>query len=170
MGYINMLCRQNTLDMIPHTEWTVEGWGLYHSVRARTLWHTAFRSVTYNLITLCLTWNFLLKCTWKIIICHSHYGHGFARGMELCDIVHTRHRKVAPTGQECVWLGVFQDEFLCKYINTTLCRTSPPPQRGGGYLTNIIRKINLPSSINFSHKLTNYRTLGGQLTLSSDTN
>jgi len=55
----------------------------------------------------------MLQFTRKIIICHSHDGHGFARGMEFRNIVHARYWKMTPAGQECVCLWIFQDELLC---------------------------------------------------------
>lgn len=58
----------------------------------------------------------MLQFTRKIIVCHSHDGHGFASGMELRNIVHARYRKMAPTGQECVCLWIFKDELLCNHM------------------------------------------------------
>ena len=61
----------------------------------------------------------MLQFTRKIIIRHSHDGHGFARGMEFCNIIHARYWKMTPTGQECVCLWIFQDELLCNHMTAS---------------------------------------------------
>jgi len=61
----------------------------------------------------------MLQFTRKIIVCHSHDGHGFARGMEFRYIIHTRYWKMTPTGQKCVCLWIFQDELLCNHMTAS---------------------------------------------------